>query len=130
MECVETKVQIGTLTAPASTLSSRRIGAYGQCKWVFPPTGQSRGQLEAALDNLALVASTDLAILQQLTAANLALTMTNAILTATNKALIDLATKARAAANAGGTGGTAACTGKGREKNKTNHKRLLLDAWT
>ena len=100
----------------------------GGANGVFPPAGQSTaqpgqsmGQLEAALNNLALAASTDSAILQQLTAANLALTTTNAMLTANNKTLVDLATKARAAANAGGTGGRTADTGRttgGREKSK------------
>ena len=64
-------------------------GAHG----VFQPAGQK-------LDNLAISASTDSAILQQLTAANIALTTTNAML-ATNKTLVDLATKVWAAANAG-----------------------------
>ena len=84
----------------------------GGANGVFPPTGPSSGQLEAALDNLALAASTDSAILQQLTAANLELTKANAVLTATNKTLVESATKARAAANAGGTGATAVGTAK------------------
>ena len=92
---------------------------------VFPPAGPSSRQLEAApLDNLALVASTDSAMLQQLMVANLALTATNAMLTATNNALVESATKARSAANAGGaraaantggTGATAVGTGKQRK---------------
>jgi hypothetical protein len=47
--------------------------------------------MEAALDNLALAATSDKATLQQLTAANLALTTTVATLTATNKKLVDAA---------------------------------------
>jgi hypothetical protein len=48
-------------------------------------------QLESALDNLALAATNDLAVLQQLTAANLALTTMVTMLTAANKKLADLA---------------------------------------
>jgi hypothetical protein len=50
------------------------------------------GHLETALDNLALVATNDTAVLQQLIAANLALTATITLLTATNKKLFDAAT--------------------------------------
>jgi hypothetical protein len=53
-------------------------------------------RLESALDNLALAATNDSATLQQLVAANLALTTTVATLTAANKKLAD------AAANKGG----------------------------
>jgi hypothetical protein len=47
--------------------------------------------LEVALDKLALAATNDAAVLQQLTAANLALTNTVAALTATNKKLVNAA---------------------------------------
>ena len=47
------------------------------------------GGLEKALDNLALAATNDFAILQQLTAANLSLGATIATLTATNKKLVE-----------------------------------------
>ena len=60
-------------------------GAHG----VLPPAAPAIGRLETALDNLALAASNDTAVLQQLTAANLALTATVATLTATNKKLVD-----------------------------------------
>jgi len=50
-------------------------------------------RLESALDNLALAATNNKTVLEQLTAANLALTGTIAMLTATNKKLAD---KARA----------------------------------
>ncbi len=53
-------------------------------------------QLKLALDNLALAATNNLAMLQQLTAANLTLTATVTTLTAANKKLAD------AAANWGG----------------------------
>ncbi len=56
-------------------------GAHG----VLPASAPAIGRLESALDNLALAASNDTAILQQLTAANLALTSSVAMLTATNK---------------------------------------------
>ncbi len=48
-------------------------------------------RLESALDNLALAATNDSAILQQLIAANLALTATVTTLTAANKKLVDAA---------------------------------------
>ena len=54
----------------------------------FPPT---MDRLESALDNLALAATNDKTVLEQLTAANLALTSTVATLTATNKKLADKA---------------------------------------
>jgi hypothetical protein len=49
--------------------------------------------LGSALDNLALTATNNTAVLQQLTAANLALTSTIAMLTATNKKLVNTAAK-------------------------------------
>jgi len=59
------------------------------------------GQMEAALDNLALAATSDKATVQQLTAANLALTTTIATLTATNKKLVDAAGKKKPGAAGG-----------------------------
>jgi hypothetical protein len=56
-------------------------GAHG----ILPAAAPAIGRLETALDNLALAASNDAVVLQQLTAANLALTATVGILTATNK---------------------------------------------
>ena len=58
--------------------------------------------MEAALDNLALAATSDKATVQQLTDANLALTTTVATLTATNKKLVDAAAKKKPGATAGG----------------------------
>ena len=49
------------------------------------------GKMEAALDNLALAATNNTTVLQQLTAANLALTTMVATLTATNKKLVETA---------------------------------------
>ncbi len=62
-------------------------GAHG----VLPAAGLAIERLEAALNNLALAATNDTAMLQQLTSANLALTATIATLTATNKKLVDAA---------------------------------------
>ena len=59
---------------------------------MLPAAGPAIGRLETALDNLALVATNDTAVLQQLTSANLALTVTIGTLTATNKKLVDAAT--------------------------------------
>ena len=59
------------------------------------------GKMETALDNLALAATSDKATLQQLTAANLALTTTVATLTATNKKLVDAVAKKKPGAGAG-----------------------------
>ena len=65
-------------------------GAHGVLPGTVTP---AIGGLEKALDNLALAATNDTAILQQLTAANLSLTATVATLTATNKKLVEAATK-------------------------------------
>ncbi len=59
---------------------------------MLPAAGLTIGRLEAALNNLALTATNDTAVLQQLTLANLALTATTGTLTATNKKLVDAAT--------------------------------------
>jgi hypothetical protein len=64
------------------------------------------GRLECALDNLAPTATNNSAVLQQLTVANLALTTTVTALMATNKTLVDLVAKARAAANPMATTGS------------------------
>ncbi len=48
-------------------------------------------RLKTALDNLALAETNNTAVLQQLIAANLALTATITLLTATNKKLVDAA---------------------------------------
>jgi hypothetical protein len=64
-------------------------GAHG----VLPGIAPTVGGLEKALDNLALAATNDSAVLQQLTAANLALTATVTSLTAINKKLVDSATR-------------------------------------
>jgi hypothetical protein len=64
-------------------------GAHG----VTPALPPAMGRLKSALDNLALAATNNTAVLQQLMAANLALTSTIMMLTATNKKLVDSAVK-------------------------------------
>jgi hypothetical protein len=71
----------------------------GRAHGVLPEAAPTIGQLKTALDNLALAATNNMAILLQLTAANLALTTTVTMRTATNKKLVDAA----AWANGGGT---------------------------
>ena len=61
-------------------------GAHGVMPAGHPPT---MDRLESALDNLALAATNNRTVLEQLTAANLALTTTVATLTATNKKLAE-----------------------------------------
>ena len=71
------------------------------------------GRLETALDNLALAATNDTAVLQQLTSANLALTATIGTLTAANKKLAE--------AVARGTGTPAVTLRGGGRPTKTPH---------
>jgi hypothetical protein len=77
-------------------------GAHGVLP-TDPPASINR--LEIALDNLALAATNDTAVLQQLVAANLALTNSVATLTATNKKLVEAAAK-RVPGTPQGTGKT------------------------
>jgi hypothetical protein len=63
-------------------------GAHG----VIPAEAPATGHLKTALDNLALAAMNNTAVLQQLIAANLALMATITLLTGTNKKLVDAAT--------------------------------------
>jgi len=74
--------------------------------------------LETALDNLALAATNDTAVLHQLTSANLALTATVATLTAANKKLVDAVARGRGTPAAGTPAVTPA--GGGRS-TKTPH---------
>jgi hypothetical protein len=59
---------------------------------VIPAAAPAIGRLETALDNLAPAVTNDTAVLQQLIAANFALTATITLLTATNKKLVHAAT--------------------------------------
>jgi hypothetical protein len=70
-------------------------GPLGWVHGVLPEAAPTIGQLEIALDNLALAARNDTAILQQLTAANLALTTTVTTLKATNKKLVDASARVK-----------------------------------
>ena len=76
--------------------------------------------LEVALNNLALAATNNAAVLQQLTAANLALTNTVAALTATNKKLVDTAAT-RVPATPPGTGGCLPGSGAPNKPFKGNY---------
>jgi hypothetical protein len=62
---------------------------------VLPAVEPAIKQLEASLDNLALAATNNTAVLQQLMASNLALTAIVGTLTATNKKLVDAASRPR-----------------------------------
>ena len=68
---------------------------------MLPAAGPAIGRLETALDNLALAATNDTAVLQQLTSANLALTATIGTLTVTNKKLVDAMAWAKGTPTAG-----------------------------
>ena len=76
-------------------------GAHGVLPTDPPAT---INHLKVALDNLVLAATNNAAVLQQLTAANLALTNTVTALTATNKKLVEAAST-RVPATHPGTGG-------------------------
>jgi hypothetical protein len=60
---------------------------------VIPAAAPEIGPLKTALNNLALAATNDTTVLQQLIAANSALMATITLLTATNKKLVDAATR-------------------------------------
>jgi hypothetical protein len=69
--------------------------ALGGAHGILPVAAPAIGRLETALDNLALAATNDAVVIQQLMAANLALTATVVTLTATNKKLVDAAARAK-----------------------------------
>jgi hypothetical protein len=82
-------------------------GAHG----VVLAAAPAIGRLETALNNLALAATNNTAVLQKLIAANLTLTATITSLTATNKKLVDAATRRGSTpAATPGQGGTQAAT--------------------
>ena len=68
-----------------------------------PPVALNRLDLETALNNLVLATTNITAMLQQLTAANLALTNSVAALTATNKKLVDVAATSASCQRVAGT---------------------------
>ncbi len=67
----------------------------GLAHGVLPEAAPTFGWLKTALNNLALAATNDTAILLQLTVAILALTTMVAMLTATNKKLVEVAARAK-----------------------------------
>jgi hypothetical protein len=82
---------------------------------VIPTAAPTIDCIRVALKNLALVALNDTTVLQQLTAADLALTASVTLLTAANKKLADAV-----AQNKGGVALAAALTtGRGCLKNKS-----------
>ena len=85
----KTAFRLAHLKRQCQILALKGSEPLGGAHAVIPVTGK----IEAALDNLALAATSDKATVQQLTAANLALTTTVATLTATNKKLVDAAAK-------------------------------------
>jgi hypothetical protein len=88
---------------PMSNIDLEGGEPLGWAHGVLPEVAPMIGRLKTALNNLALAATNNKAILQQLTAANLALTTTVKTLTATNKKLVDVAARAKG-------GGTPAVT--------------------
>ena len=107
-------------TLSASVRSWPRGGGdpLGGAQGVLPAAAPAVARLETALDNLALAATNDTAVLQQLTSANLALTATIGTLTATNKKLVDAVARAKGTPAAGTPAVTPA--GGGRS-TKTPH---------
>ena len=89
-------------------------GAHG----VFPSAVPAIGQLEGALNNLALAATNDSAVLSQLTSANLALTVAITTLTQANKKLTEAVARGKGTPAAGTP---AATTAGGGRSNKTPH---------
>jgi hypothetical protein len=81
--------------APASDLGLGGGEPLGGAHGVLPAVGPAIKWLEAALNNLAHAGTNDMTVLQQLTAANLALTATVGTLTVTNKKLVDGASRPR-----------------------------------
>jgi hypothetical protein len=96
----------------ASDIGIRGGGALGGAHGVLSATAPAIGWLESAHNNLALAARNNTAVLQQLTAVNLALMVTVTALTVTNKMLVDLVEKVQVAANPTATAGGRRSTGK------------------
>ena len=70
---------------PDQILASGGGEPHGGAHGVLPAAAPASKRLETALDNLALAAMNNTAVLQQLTSAHLALTATIGTLTATKK---------------------------------------------
>jgi hypothetical protein len=89
----KTAFRLGHLKCQRQILALGRGEPLGGAHGVLPSAVPAIVRLESALENLALTATNDTAILQQLMAANLALTATVTLLTATIKKLVDAATR-------------------------------------
>ena len=88
MDGMEAGVRLAHLKRQLQILASGGGEPLGGAHGVLPGTQEPKmGEIEKALDNLALAATVDATILQQLTAANLSLTATVASLTAPIKKL-------------------------------------------
>ena len=87
--------RLAHLKCQRQILASEGGGPLGGAHGVLPAAALVIGRLETALDNLALAATNNTAILQQLTLANLALMATICTLTATNKKLVDAVARAK-----------------------------------
>jgi hypothetical protein len=100
---------------------------------VIPAAAPAIEHLKTALNNLALAATNDTTVLQQLIAANLTLTATITLLTATNKKLVDGATHrggtpAATPVRGGTQAATQAATPAGICATRKPCPRKLLDA--
>jgi hypothetical protein len=91
----KTAFRLAYLKRQHQILASGGGEPLGRVHGVLPEAAPTIGRLEMALDNLALAARNDTAILQQLTAANLALTTAVSTLTEANKKLVYAAARAK-----------------------------------
>ncbi len=94
---------------------------------MLPEAALTIRQLKMALNNLALTAMNNMAILQQLTAANLALTTPVTRLTVTNKKLVDAAAMVKGGGDSSGDSDNSGKRGTGHANPVP--WQLLLDAW-
>jgi hypothetical protein len=88
----KTAFRLAHMKRQQQILASGRGDPLGRAHGVIPAAALAIGRLKIALNNLALAATNNTAVLQQLIAANLALTATITLLTATNKKMVDAAT--------------------------------------
>jgi hypothetical protein len=99
------------LEVPVADLCFGGGEPLGRAHGVILVAAPAIGHLKTALDNLALAATNNTTVLQQLIAANLALTATITLLTETNKKLVDATTCwGSTLAETLGWGGTQAAT--------------------
>ncbi len=111
-EGVESSIPSRPPQTPAPTTSigggEPLCGAHS----VLPAPAATIDRLGTTHDNLALAATNDTTVLQQLTSANLVLTTSNAMVTAANKKLVEALTKVPATTP--GTPGTPRPPNKGK----------------